>query len=242
MLQALLSTLDAAAANDEVKVVILTGTGDCYSSGIDFVGSFPLMRPSVLVRYLEEFNRKLFDTFLLFPKPIIVAANGPVIGAACTSATLCDAIVACENAMFSTPFAALGIAPEGCSSYWFAKQVGPEAADRMLGPEGWKPTAAEGAAIGLVSQVVPKGSSAAEAAQTLGEAWAAAGKRRKLVELGEVEALRRVNAEESKRIARAFVSPPFLAAMHAAASAKGKSKLAGVFWALSRTQCLWSRL
>ena len=49
----------------------------------------------------------MFDQFLDCPKPIIIGANGPAIGACVTSATLCDAIVASEQATFLTPFARL---------------------------------------------------------------------------------------------------------------------------------------
>jgi enoyl-CoA hydratase/carnithine racemase len=61
--------------------------------------------------------RELFAMFLDFPKPIVVAVNGPAIGAAVTSATLCDAIFCSTTATFVTPFAALGLPPEGTSSH-----------------------------------------------------------------------------------------------------------------------------
>ncbi|KAK7230663.1 enoyl-CoA delta isomerase 2 [Aureococcus anophagefferens] len=60
-------------------------------------------------------NKKVFDTFLDFPKPLCVAVNGPNIGAAVTTATLADGVVASERATFSTPFAT-GRDAEGCSS------------------------------------------------------------------------------------------------------------------------------
>ena len=61
---------------------------------------------------------------------------GHAVGASVTSATLADSIVALEGTTFSTPFAALGICPEGCSSVNFERIMGKEAAERMLGPEG----------------------------------------------------------------------------------------------------------
>ena len=90
-------------------------------------------------------------------KPIIVAANGPAVGGVVTSATLCDAIIASDTATFSTPFSALGLVPEGCSSVHFERIMrgGRADAERMLGPEGWKPTAKEAKEAGLVSEVVP---------------------------------------------------------------------------------------
>ena len=86
-----------------------------------------------------------------------MAANGPAVGGVVTSAALCDAVVASETATFSTPFAALGLAPEGCSSVHFERVMGGsrERAERMLGPEGWRPTAREAREAGLVTEVVP---------------------------------------------------------------------------------------
>ena len=241
MLEALLSSLNRAASDPSVSVVILTGTGDYYCSGVDFVSSFPVMRPSLLVEHLHASNQRLFDTFILFPKPIIVAANGPAIGASVTSATLCDAILASPTASFHTPFAALGIVPEGCSSYWFEKVMGVDASNRMLGAEGWRPTAAEAHAAGFVRQVIGSGDVLA-AAQVMGENWASSGRRRSVVEQGEVPTLLKVNAAESKALARAFVDTKFLSAMYEAARAKGKTKLAAAFWVLMHTRPLWSRL
>mmetsp|Transcript_43007 Transcript_43007/g.86958 ORF Transcript_43007/g.86958 Transcript_43007/m.86958 type:complete len:283 (-) Transcript_43007:109-957(-) len=241
LLDGLTAAFNEAASDDRVKVVILTGTGDYYCSGVDFVSSFPLMRPSLLVEHLRQSNQKLFETFLLFPKPIIVAANGPAIGASVTSASLCDAIIASPEATFHTPFDALGIVPEGCSSYWFKKVMGPAAALRMLGQEGWKPTAQEARDIGLVREVVTDPCLMTRA-QEIAESWASADKRRNLVEKGELSKLLQVNAVESKALAEAFLSRPFLESQHRAAQAKGKTKLAAFFWVLLHSQFLWSRL
>ena len=48
------------------------------------------MHPMKLHKMIVENNEMLFNQFLDFPKPILVAANGPAIGAAVTSALLCD--------------------------------------------------------------------------------------------------------------------------------------------------------
>ena len=46
---------------------------------------------------IRENNQAVFEAFLDFPKPLLVAANGPAIGACVPSASLCDAIVASDK-------------------------------------------------------------------------------------------------------------------------------------------------
>ena len=137
MMEAVKNTLKNAAENSEIKVLILTGMDPYYCAGVNLGGTLRLAHPRTLHRMIVEHNQELFDTFIDFPKPILVAVNGPAIGAAVTSATLCDGIIASEKATFSTPFAKLGVAREGCSSVLFAQLMGEEQAERMLGDEGW---------------------------------------------------------------------------------------------------------
>jgi len=69
-----------------------------------------------------------------------------------TSATLCDGIIASEQASFLTPFQRLGIPPEGCSSVHFARVMKPEVARQMLF-ENLKVTAAQAKEAGFVIDV-----------------------------------------------------------------------------------------
>ena len=101
---------------------MLTGTGKYYSAGVNLSAIMAPMSPAKIHAEIVKRNSAVFNNFIDFPKPIIVAVNGPAIGAVVTSATLSDAIIAAEEATFSTPFAALGIVPEGCSSVHFARQ------------------------------------------------------------------------------------------------------------------------
>ena len=75
----------------------------------------------------------MFNYFIDFPKPILVAANGPAIGASVTSAALCDGIIASHKASFLTPFARLAVPAEGCSCVHFQRILGTESAHKMIG-------------------------------------------------------------------------------------------------------------
>lgn len=83
--------------DEETKVAVLTGTDPYYCAGVNLSATMKPMHPKKLHSMIVNNNQALFDSFLDFPKPMIVAVNGPAIGACVTSATLCDAIVASEK-------------------------------------------------------------------------------------------------------------------------------------------------
>lgn len=240
MIAALKHALGEAARDDATKAMILTGTGAYYCAGVNLGGSLRLDHPRKLHDDIVVRNQTLFEAFIRFPKPILVAANGPAIGASVTSATLCDGIIASEKATFSTPFAALGIPPEGCSSEVFPRLLG-DAADRMLGPEGFKPTAAEALEIGLVQSVVPHDQLLDEALR-IARTWIEEGTSRRYPVGMTREQLEQINARESRELARAFLEPPFLMGQFRFLWGKKKRQLALLFLALRATHPGWSRL
>ncbi len=241
MMASLLERLAAAARDDATQVVILTGTDPYYSAGVNLGGSLTFGHPQTLHAEIARRNQALFDAFLDFDKPILAAVNGPAIGAVVTSATLCDAILASDEATFSTPFAKLGVPSEGCSSVTFAKLFGEEAAQRILGAEGWKPTAEEAREIGLVDAVVPH-EELLDEARRWARRWIEEGRTRTMpAGLSRAE-LKAINARESQQIATAFLSAPFLKGQHDFLRSRKKRGPAAMFWLLLRTRPLWGRL
>ena len=61
-----------------------------YCAGVNLSGTIKPMHPKVLHGMIVKHNAAIFDAFIEFPKPILIALNGPAIGACVTSATLCD--------------------------------------------------------------------------------------------------------------------------------------------------------
>ena len=239
MLQQLLGALRAAGSDPNCHAIVLTGTGEYYSAGVNLGGTLRIDHPRTLHAAIIEQNQALFDTFLDLPKPIVVAVNGHAIGAPVTSATLCDAIVAAETATFSTPFARLGVTPEGCSSVHFSRLMGAENAQRMLGPEGWRPTASEAEAVGLIDRVVP-GARLLEVATELARTRIPSGRTfRGHTTRGELKA---VNARESAQLADAFLSAPFLRGQMRFLWSKKKWGPAALFAGLWLSSPIWRRL
>merc|ERR1711976_145423 len=240
MMLALRDTFSHEAKNAETKVMVLSGKDPYYCAGVNLSGTMQMKHPQKLHDFIVKNNAAIFDAFLDFPKPLIVAANGPAIGACVTSATLCDSIIAGEKATFSTPFAKLGIVPEGCSSVHFERIMGQANAKRML-DEGWTPTAQEALEAGLVQEVVPHSEPLA-CAQARGEQYIKEKKVRNLVKDNLVEEYKSVNMKESYALADAFLAAPFLTSQYNFLKSKGKKQQANIFWLLKVSRPLWSLL
>lgn len=241
MMEALFDAMAAAQADDDISALILTGTDPYYSAGVNLSSTIQLGHPRRLREMIATHNQELFENFLDFDKPILVAVNGPAIGATVTSATLCDAIIASEEATFSTPFARLGVTPEGCSSVHLPRMIGEEAAHRMLGPEGWTPDAQEALEIGLVDEVVPH-DELLDRAQTIAEEWIAKDRPRTFGAGSTREELKEINARESQELADAFLDVPFLMGQYRFLWSRDKHAPALLFLGLALTRPLWSKL
>ncbi len=74
-----------------------------------------------LVLYLI---RDFINVVIAFPKPLVVAVNGPAIGLGVTLLPLFDIIYASDKASFYCPYARLSQTPEGCASHTFPNVMG----------------------------------------------------------------------------------------------------------------------
>jgi len=241
MMLAIRGTFQRLSTDPNTKAVIFTGSGKYYCAGVNLSATIKPMHPRKLHGMIVKNNEEIFNAFIDFPKPLLVAANGPAIGACVTSATLADAIVAADCATFSTPFARLGIPPEGCSSIHFERIMSRVDADRMLGAAGWTPTAAEAKTAGLITEVVPS-EELMEKSQQMAEQWISEGKTRWMLNKGSAEEYRNVNSKESIDLADAFLSPAFMEGQFKFCRSKGKNAQAAVFLILKMLHPLWSRL
>ena len=241
MMEALREAFECARADESTRVLILTGADPYYCAGVNLGGTLRLAHPRKLHEMIVEHNKSLFELFLDFPKPILVAVNGPAIGASVTSATLCDGIIASNLATFSTPFAKLGVVPEGCSSVLFAQLMGEETAQRMLGAEGWIPTGAEALEVGLVQWLAPH-EALLERAQALAETWIKEGATRSFRTEETLESLKLINAQESIGVADSFLSPNFMMAQARFLWSRKKRIPAMMFLALRLSRFMWVRL
>lgn len=241
MMEAFKEAFIRANKDDLIKVAIFTGNGSYFSAGVDLGGSLKPMHPKKLHQSIVEYNQQVFETFLHFSKPILVAVNGPAIGASVTSAALCSGIITSDKATFSTPFAKLGVPPEGCSSVQFPRLLGEESAQRMLGKEGWKPNASEALSIGLVQWLAPH-EELIDEANKIARDWIDQQKKRGYLGGSQLEELQTINASESIAVADAFLGAAFLKEQARFLWSKKKRAPSLVFFSLWLLRPLWARL
>lgn len=145
----LADALATAAADANVRVVVLQGHETVFSAGND-IGDF-LNKPAAdenapVFRFLRGIAE--------FPKPLLAAVCGPAVGIGTTMLLHCDLVYAGDNAAFSLPFVNLGLCPEAGSSLLLPQMLGyHRAAEALLLGE---PFMAEAALeVGLVNRVLP---------------------------------------------------------------------------------------
>merc|ERR1711865_576751 len=188
---------------------------------------------STVKAHITEYNESVFDSYLSFPKPLFAAVNGPAVGMGVTTASLTDCIVASSTATFHTPFMALGLPAEGCSSYNFARLMGEQNAAAMI-DRGDKVDADTALAYGLVARVVPP-EELLETTKQVARKWLAAGKGRPLLEHeGLLQHMKSVNARESAALGEAVTSRNFFEIQMKNAQAKGNNSVSWMFWLMAQ--------
>lgn len=127
MYTALDEALRHAADTPAVRVVLLTGTADCFTAGNDmqdFLNNPPKGQDSPVMRFLA----RLVD----FEKPIVAAVVGPAVGVGTTMLLHCDLVYVGTSARLQMPFVNLGLCPEAGSSLLVPALVGHQRAAELL--------------------------------------------------------------------------------------------------------------
>jgi enoyl-CoA hydratase/carnithine racemase len=166
----------AAARDDEVRVIVVTGAGRGFCAGADMQnlreiqtgtardggaaateGSAAADGRTAAAQRIPPLHPALDTPYAYpqsIPKPVLAAINGPVAGLGFTHMLYYDIRIASERARFTTAFARRGLISEHGSSWMLPRLVGPAHACDLLF-SGRVIDAAEALAIGLVNAVVP---------------------------------------------------------------------------------------
>lgn len=140
-------------ADDNIKVVILTGSGDkSFVAGADITFMLPLTPAEG--RYFADVGEKVFRSMELLEKPIIAAVNGFALGGGCELAMACDIRLASEKALFGQPEVGLGIIPGFGGTQRLPRLIGEGRAKELIYTAD-NIKADEAFRLGLVNHVCP---------------------------------------------------------------------------------------
>ncbi len=112
--------LAAAAADDGIRAVVVTGGLKCFAAGADIREMAPLGP----VEILTHERQRHWKTIAGFPKPLVAAVNGYALGGGCELALCADILVAGSNAQFGQPEINLGLIPGAGGAGRLARTVG----------------------------------------------------------------------------------------------------------------------
>ena len=118
--------LKQADADAGIRVVLITGTEDCFTAGNDLV-DFANAQPgetSPAILYLQ--------TLAAMKKPVVATVNGVAVGIGTTMLLHCDLVYADSTARFQLPFVNLGLCPEAGSSMILPALAGQRRAAELL--------------------------------------------------------------------------------------------------------------
>jgi enoyl-CoA hydratase/carnithine racemase len=158
MQREIVEALAATDADDDVRVVVVTGAGRAFCAGADLSGGLAAPNPAAsdadLVGSLPRDGGGVVSLRIAASlKPVIAAINGAAVGVGLTMTLPMDIRIAARSARFALPYARRGIAPEAASSWFLPRVVGISRAmdwalsGRLFGSD-------EALAGGLVSAVV----------------------------------------------------------------------------------------
>lgn len=153
LLSEFLTALDRIDANEDIRVLILTGAGEkAFVAGAD-ITEINTLGP-LQAKLFAKAGQDAISRLQALSIPVIAAVNGFALGGGCEMSLGCDFIYASENARFGLPEINLGIIPGFGGTQRLARVVGVNMAKEMIFT-GKMISAEEAKKIGLVNQVCP---------------------------------------------------------------------------------------
>jgi len=171
MANELIDAFNSASADDEVRAIVVTGSGRAFCAGMDLstdnnvFGLNESMRPTMADMETRMDDPEFIDgvrdtggmvTLAIYDcnKPVIAAINGAAVGIGATMTCAMDIRLASEHARIGFVFNKIGITPEACSSWFLPRIVGiSQALEWVYSADILKPD--EALAGGLVKAVLP---------------------------------------------------------------------------------------
>ena len=123
MSHALLEALSIAEEDNEIRAIIITGSGKAFSAGQDLTEATAVDGPTI-ENILNEHYNPLVRSIRSMNKPIIAAVNGIAAGAGANLALCCDIILASNQSSFIQAFSKIGLIPDTGGTFFLPRMIG----------------------------------------------------------------------------------------------------------------------
>lgn len=150
LMEELVNALEAFDRNDDIRVIILTGSERAFAAGADIKEMSDESTMSIMLK--DRFAT--WDRIRNIRKPIIAAVSGYALGGGCELVMNCDIIVASETAQFGQPEINIGVIPGAGGTQRLTRVVGKHKAMEMI-LTGRPISAKEAYDLGLVNKIAP---------------------------------------------------------------------------------------
>jgi enoyl-CoA hydratase/carnithine racemase len=205
MYQALANGLTEADGDDAIRVILICGCDDCFTSGndlADFLAAPPTGPESPVMQFLTAVSEAR--------KPLVAAVNGLTVGVGVTMLLHCDLVYAGRGAVFQMPFVNLGLCPEAGSTLLLPRIMGHQrAAELLLLGEVFN--AGKACSLGIVTEICPDeavlATARSKAVQLAAQPAAAVRLAKNLLKRDYAISLRETIAEEGKQFVARLKSP-----------------------------------
>lgn len=156
MRQEIADGVSALGEDDEVRVIIVTGSGRgfCTGADVDYLRELVDADDVDGLRALVEAGREVVTRIRRAPKPVIAAVNGPAAGGGANLALACDLRIASDRASIGQTFNRIGLHPDWGGSYFLPRLVGPAIAAELIFT-GAMIDAEHACQLGIFNRVVP---------------------------------------------------------------------------------------
>lgn len=156
MRQEIADAIRTSAADDAVRVLVITGAGRAFCAGADigYMQDLLARNDTDAFSQLVEAGREVVTVVRATSKPVIASLNGPAAGGGANLALACDLRIASDKASIGQTFNRIGLHPDWGGTFFLPRLVGTAKALELVFGADMIP-ADEALRIGLVNRVVP---------------------------------------------------------------------------------------
>lgn len=126
------SELDKCATDDDVRAIVLTGSGRAFCAGQDLGEVTSEKLNPGFKTILEEHYNPIIHKIRTIKKPVVAAVNGVAAGAGANIALACDIVIASEQASFIQAFSKIGLVPDSGGTFFLPRLIGFQRASALM--------------------------------------------------------------------------------------------------------------